>query len=341
MPRPRSRSPRPADPRLATRVGSVALTSPVLAAAGTAGHGAEFSRWLDPNLLGALVVKSVAPYAWEGNPAPRLHPLPDGSMMNSVGLQGPGVVAWAEEDLPGLRAWGARSVVSIWGRSVEEYGLAAEQLAAALVDVPAEGPGAVVAVEVNLSCPNLHAGSGAGSHGDRAAPGPLAAGQFAQDPEATRAVLAATAACGRPRWAKLTAAVTSIGEVAAAAVDGGAAAVVCINTLPALAIDVHTRRPVLGAGPGGLSGPAIHPVAVRAVWDVRRALPTVPIVGVGGVTTGVDAIELMMAGASAVEVGTATFADPSAPVRIALEIADWCTREGVRSITDLVGVAHA
>lgn len=297
-----------------TRVGGLALPAPVLTASGTAGHGAELAVYGDLGRLGAVVVKSLAAFEWAGNPAPRLHPTTAG-MLNSVGLQGPGLSSWLTHDLPGLVAAGARVVASIWGRSVDEYAEAARLLGSA----PAE----VVAVEVNLSCPNLRG-----------------KGMFAQSPEATAEVLAVTAAAGRPRWAKLTAAVVDVREVAAAARRGGADAVVLVNTVPGMAIDVERRRPVLGATSGGLSGPAIHPVAVKAVWDVHAAFPDLPIVGVGGVANGADAVELLLAGASAVEVGTATFADPRAPWRVLEQLARWCDDRGVERIDELVGAAH-
>jgi dihydroorotate dehydrogenase (NAD+) catalytic subunit len=183
-------------------------------------------------------------------------------------------------------------VASIWGRSVADFAAAAELLAAA--------PPEVVAVEVNLSCPNLEGRNAI----------------FAHDLELSAAVIGATAACGRPRWAKLSANTDRIVDVAGAVARAGAEAVTCINTLLGLAYDPATRRPALGAGGGGLSGPAIHPVAVRAVHDVHAAHPDVPIIGVGGVRTGWDATELLLAGATAVQVGTATFADPRAPLKV-------------------------
>lgn len=291
------------------------LPNPVLTASGTAGHGTELAHYLDVSAPGAMVVKSLAAFAWAGNPPPRLHPVAAG-MLNSVGLQGPGLSHWLAEDLPPLAAAGARVVVSIWGRTVDDYAAAAELLAAA--------PPAVVAVEVNLSCPNLDGGRHL----------------FAQSPEATRTVMAATSACRRPRWAKLTPMVASIADVALAARDGGADAVTLVNTALGLAIDVEAQRPVLGGGGGGLSGPAIHPIAVRAVWDVHRADPSLPIVGVGGVARGVDAVELLLAGASAVQVGTATFARPDAPVAVLGELRAWCARHGIATVHELVGAAH-
>jgi dihydroorotate dehydrogenase (NAD+) catalytic subunit len=300
---------------LTTSVGSVELRAPILTASGTAGHGAEFANYLRPAELGAVVVKSMKLGPWEGNPAPRVHPTAAG-MMNSVGLQGKGVHHWLADELPALLETGAAVVASIWGGTVDEYAEAADALAAA--------PRGVVAVEVNVSCPNLE---------DRRR-------MFAHSASATAEVLAATAGCGRPRWAKLSPNAADLPEIAGAAVGAGAEAVVLTNTLLAMAIDVETRRPVLGAGRGGLSGAAIHPVAVRAVFDVHEAAPDIPIIGVGGTASGVDAVEFLLAGASAVEVGTATFADPRAPRRILAELQDWCDRHGVARIADLIGEAH-
>ena len=277
------------------RIGTVELANTVMTASGTAGYGTELAGYLDLAALGAVVVKSLAAYEWAGNPAPRLHPTPQG-MLNAVGLQGPGVDHWLGHVLPGLLRTGATVVASIWGRAIDDYARAADALAAA--------PAGVVAVEINLSCPNLEGRDAI----------------FAHDPELSAAVVAATAACGRPRWAKLSANTDRIVDVARAVADAGAEAVTCINTLLGLAYDPATRRPALGAGGGGLSGPAIHPVAVRAVHDVHAALPTLPIIGVGGVATGWDATEFLLAGASAVQVGTATFADPRAPARVLREL---------------------
>ncbi len=300
---------------LTTRVGSVTLAAPVLTASGTAGYGAELAGHFDLSALGAVVVKSLRTEPWAGNPAPRVHSTGAG-MINSVGLQGPGIERWMTEHLPALIATGARVVASIWGTSVEDYRRAAE----ALRDAPQE----VVAVEVNVSCPNLE---------DRHR-------MFAHSATATAEVVAATEACMRPRWAKLSPNVADLAEIAAAASQAGAEAVVLVNTLLAMAIDIDTRRPVLGAGRGGLSGAAIHPVAVRAVYDVHEAAPELAIVGVGGTSTGADVVEFLLAGASAVEVGTATFADPRAPHRILGELQRWCHKRGVQRLEELIGEAH-
>jgi dihydroorotate dehydrogenase (NAD+) catalytic subunit len=302
-----------------TTVGSVALRHPVMTASGTAGHGAELAPHVDLASIGAVVVKSLSAEPWPGNPAPRVHETP-GGMLNSVGLQGPGIAAWRRDELPALIDTGATVVASIWGRTVADY----EQAAAFLADAPAE----VVAVEVNLSCPNLEHGRGP-------------ARMFAQQPDAAAAAIVAAGAASRPRWAKLTAAVTDLVEVADAVEAAGAEAVTLINTLPGLAIDPESRRPRLGGPGGGLSGPAVHPVAVRAVFDVHHHRPSLPIVAAGGVARGVDAVELLLAGASAVQIGTATFADPRAVGRVARELTAWCEDHDLPAVTDLIGAVHA
>ena len=301
---------------MSTAVGSVRLANPVMTASGTAGHGDELARYFDLSSLGAVVVKSLSAEPWAGNPSPRVTEV-DAGMLNSVGLQNPGVEAWLEDELPALLATGARVVASIWGFTVEAY----EKAAAALADAPPE----VVAVEVNLSCPNVES---------RRA-------MFAHSPALTAEAMAATAGCRRPRWAKLSPNVTDLTEIAGAALEAGAESLTLVNTVMGMVIDPETRRPRLGAGGGGLSGPAIRPVAVRAVYDVCTAFPDATVVGVGGVATGEHAVELILAGASAVEVGTATFADPRAPARVAAELERWCRRHNVERVADLVGKARA
>jgi dihydroorotate dehydrogenase (NAD+) catalytic subunit len=296
------------------RVGSVELRNPVMTASGTAGYGTELSTYLHLDRLGAVVVKSLAPYEWAGNPPPRLHPTPQG-MINAVGLQGPGIEAWMRHGLPELVDCGATIVASIWGRSVDDYRRAAELLA----DAPPE----VVAVEINLSCPNLE--------GRRA--------MFAHDPDLSAQVVAATGACGRPRWAKLSPNTDRLTEIATVVAEAGAEAVTLINTVLGMVIDPVTLRPALGNGGGGLSGRAIHPVAVRAVHDVRHACPDLPIVGVGGVASGWDAVELMLVGAAAVQVGTATFAEPAAPARVLDELVAWATAARITKLTDIGALA--
>ena len=300
---------------LTCRLGPLVLPNPIVTASGTYGYSDEVARLGDPSGLGAVTAKSLSPYPWEGNPAPRVWEATAG-MLNSVGLQNPGVEAWLEHDLPPLLARGARVIVSIWGRSVDDYAKAAAALAPAL--------GRLTALEVNVSCPNLE---------DR--------GQmFAAHPEATAAALGAVRdqlAPTFPVFAKLSPNVADLVAVAAAAVGAGAVGLTLINTVLGLAIDAETRRPRLGAGGGGLSGPAIKPVALRAVADVARALPGTPIIGTGGVRTGLDAVEMLLAGASAVGVGTATFFDPRAAEHVVEGLSRWCAEHGVTRSADLVG----
>ena len=299
---------------LATRVGSVALPNPVMPASGTAGYGTELGAYVDLASLGGFVTKSLAHFAWDGNPALRTHATHAG-MINSVGLQGPGIESWKREQLPALVATGARIVVSIWGRSVDDYRKAAELLS--------DCPDDVVAVEVNLSCPNTEAGGSLIAH----------------DPAMSAEVIAATAPCERQRWAKLSPNTDRVVDVAAAVHEAGADAVTLVNTLLGMAIDPLTGEYRIGSGErgGGLSGAAIHPVAVRIVHDVHRALPALPIVGVGGIRTGEDALELLRAGASAVQVGTANFDDPRTTSRVLAELGVLVARTGVGSIAELVG----
>jgi dihydroorotate dehydrogenase (NAD+) catalytic subunit len=311
-------------PDLTARIGRVTLPNPVMTASGTSGHGAELAAFVDLAALGAVVVKSLSPDAYPGNPPPRVHQAAAG-MLNSVGLQNPGISAWLEHELPELTAAGARVVASIWGSSAEDYGRAAKAVAAARQAGQAT---ALVAVEANISCPNVE---------DRHR-------MFAHSCPATAAAVGAAAAAlatsGLPLWAKLSPNVTDITEIAGAALEAGAEALTLVNTLMGLAIDPGSGRPQLGAGGGGLSGPALHPVAVRAVFDCRQAFPSTPIVGVGGVMTGLDAAELLAAGADAVQVGTATFADPRAPLRVSDQLSSWCRRHNIERLPDLIGRAH-
>jgi dihydroorotate dehydrogenase (NAD+) catalytic subunit len=297
---------------LGTSVGGLDLVNCVMTASGTSGHSDELGAYGPLATLGAVVVKSLSADPWPGNPAPRLAPLETG-MLNSVGLQGPGLEVWLAEDLPRLRASGATVVASIWGRSVDEFGRAAVLLRGADVD----------AVEINVSCPNLE---------DRSR-------MFAHSAQATADVVAAVD-LEVPRWVKLSPNTPELTEIARSALEAGADALTVANTVLGMVIDVETRRPALGGGGGGLSGPAIHPVAVRAVFECRRALPEASIIGVGGVSRGVDAVELLLAGACAVQVGTASLAEPRAPWRITREIETWMAAHGVRRVDELVGAAH-
>lgn len=317
---------------LATTVGSVALRSAVMTASGTAGHGAELGAYGPLAELGAVVVKSLAAFPWPGNPGLRVRGIPGGSMVNWVGLQGPGVDLWRTEELPALAATGACVVASIWGRTVAEYEAAAARLAGAEAD-------GVVAVEVNVSCPNVE---------DRSR-------MFSHSPTATAEAVDAAGAAGLPRWAKLSPNVGDLCEIAAAALGAGAEALTLVNTLLGMAVDpdaleggpVDEASPGVFPGvswrlsgllPGGLSGPALHPVALRAVYDCRQAFPGAGIVGVGGVDDGRSARALLAVGADAVQVGTATFADPRAPWKVQAELAGWCRQRGV-TVKEAIGAA--
>lgn len=304
---------------LETSVGGVRLDNPVMAASGCFGTGAELLGTVDASRLGAVVTKSMSSQPWPGNPPPRLHPAA-GGMLNSVGLQNPGVGTWLADALPALVAAGVRVVASIWGHDVDGYGEVAAAIAGS----------AVTAVEVNLSCPNLSSGGSAGDH------------MFAHDPDATAAVVAAVVdELGPvPVWAKLSPNVTSPVAAAGSAAAAGAAAVVLTNTLVGLAIDQRTLRPVLSNVTGGLSGPPLRPVALRMVYEVRAALPELPIVGVGGITSAGHAVEFLAAGASAVQVGAAHLADPRAGVRIVGKLPAALGHCGARSVTEVVGAAH-
>lgn len=306
---------------LTTAIGSVRLRDPFMNASGTGGLGVELARYCDFGRLGAFVVKSLASFEWDGNPAPRVHQMP-GGMINSVGLSGPGVAAWIRDELPSLRATGVPIVLSIWGRSSDDYAAAA----AAAAPIAAE----LTAIEVNLSCPNL-SGKAIIAHDAEASASVISA---------VCAALASNATVGLPVWAKLSPNTDRLVAVAGAVAGAGADAVVLTNTLLGLSLDLDARRPVLGAGPGGVSGTAVHAVAIRATWLVRQAYPDLPIIGVGGIWSGTDAIEFLMAGASAVQVGTALFEDPRGIDRIRSEVIEWCTDHGVASVSELIGAAQ-
>jgi len=299
-----------------TTLAGTQIPSPILTASGCAAAGRELDAFLDLAALGAVVTKSVQVRARSGRPTPRMAETPSG-MLNSIGLQGPGIEQFLATDLPWLAARGARAMVSIAGGTIEEYAELATRL---------RGARGMIALEVNISCPNVE------SRGE----------VFACDPGAASAVLAAVRSTepGVPVYAKLSPDVTDIVSVARACVDGGADGISAINTLLGLVIDPDTLRPVLAAETGGLSGPAIRPVALRCVWQIHRALPHIPILGMGGITSGADALQFLLAGASAVSVGTAVFGDPGAPERIGHELAQVLNRTGFVRLSDAVGYAH-
>ncbi|MBP6995809.1 MAG: dihydroorotate dehydrogenase [Phycicoccus sp.] len=310
---------------LSVNLAGAALPNPVMTASGCAANGRELHRFFDIADLGAFVTKTVMADPRSGRGTPRMAETASG-MLNSIGLQGPGISAFCDTDLTWLQSIGARVVVSIAGNTAEEFGEVAEHLAAH----PAFA--AVVGVEVNISCPNV-ANRGL---------------VFACDPASSHRVVSLV--CERlprsmPIFAKLTPDVTDIVAIAAAAVEAGADGLTMINTLLGIVIDTDRLRPQLGGTTGGLSGPAIRPVAVRAIWQVTAAiredrLPAVPILGVGGVRTGLDALELVAAGASAVQVGTATFNDPRAPLRVRDELAAALEARGFTAFTEVIGIAH-
>lgn len=305
---------------MSAQVGSLRLPNPVMTASGTSGHGAELGDYFDLSGIGAVVVKSVSAQPWAGNPSPRIVPAAAG-MLNSVGLQNAGIEAWANEHLPALARAGARAVLSVWARSPAGYEEVGRRAALAIGAAPAGR--CVVAVEANISCPNVE---------DRER-------MFAHSPEAAAGAIGALArgleGSALPVWAKLSPNVADLAGVAGAVLAAGATGLTLVNTLLGMAVDPLSGQPRLGGGGGGLSGPALHPVAVRAVYECRRAFPSVPIIGVGGVTTGYDAAELLGAGADAVQVGTATFADPRAPTRVLRELERWCARHGIERVSDL------
>lgn len=303
-------------PSLEVDLCGVRLPTPVLAASGCFGFGREMSAFLDLAQVGAVVTKSVSLEPRRGRPTPRMAETPSG-MLNAIGLQNPGVEAFCQGDLQLLAEAGARVVVSVVGRNAREFARVAGRLA---------GEPAVHLIEVNLSCPNVD------SRGE----------VFATHPRMAATVVRAVKRVARqPVLAKLTADVTDLVAVARAVMDAGADGLTLINTLLGMAVDVHRRRPKLAAVTGGLSGPAIRPVAVRCVWQVARAMPDVPIVGAGGVVTGEDAAELLLAGATAVQVGTANFINPCATAEVAEGLRAYLDSQRLTSISELPALLKA
>ena len=288
----------------------VELKNPVTVASGTFGFGREYSEFFDISKLGGISVKGLTPLPRQGNPAPRIAETPMG-MLNSVGLQNPGVDAFIAHELPWLKAQGTVIIANISGSTPEEYGEMCEKLSAAGVDM----------IEVNISCPNVKAGGLA--YGTR--------------PElAAEVTTVAKAHAAVPVRVKHSPNVTDITEITTAVEGAGADAISLINTLRGMVIDVKTRRPILKMNTGGLSGPAVLPIAVRMVWEVHSAVK-VPILGMGGIASGRDAAQMLLAGATAVAVGAATFADPMAPVRVLEELSALCEGQGLSSVTELTG----
>ncbi|MFM1917401.1 MAG: hypothetical protein RJB01_916 [Actinomycetota bacterium] len=295
----------------------VTLVSPVLTASGCAASGKELDSFFDITAIGGVITKSIMLKPRSGRPTPRMAETPSG-MLNSIGLQGPGIESFIEHDLNWLNERGATTIVSIAGETADEYGRIAQKLRSA---------GGFAALEVNISCPNV---------ADR--------GQvFACQADSAAAVIQAVRrnSDGRvPIIAKLSPDVTSIVEITDSVVRAGATAVTLINTTLGMVINTKTMRPALAGITGGLSGPAIRPIAVRCVYQVRQAFPQLPIIGTGGIRTGHDALEMILAGANAVSVGTAIFNDPLAPMRIHGELQEELAARGFTRLLDAVGYAH-
>ena len=295
--------------------GKFQLKNPVMTASGTFGYGLEYSQFYDISKLGAIMVKGIRSVPSEGNPTPRVAEVTSG-MLNAIGLQGPGVEKFLHDEhyLPGVKKTGAEIIVNIWGKTAEEYAEVAAQL-------EAEAKADITALEINISCPNVKAGGAA----------------FGTDPKLAEQVISAVRdATSLPLITKLSPNVTSIAEFARIAEACGSDAVSLINTLSAMAIDIETRRTKLANRTGGLSGPAVKPVAIRMVNEVYKAVK-LPIIGMGGIANGADAVEFMIAGASAVAVGTANFVDPYTPLKVIDFINDYCDRHQMKSVTELTG----
>ena len=290
------------------------MKNPVVVASGTFGFGREYSQFFDLSELGGICAKGLTLLPREGNPAPRIAETPMG-ILNSVGLQNPGVDAFIAEELPFLRQYDVKVIANISGNTPEEYGVMCEKLAGAGVDM----------IEVNISCPNVKAGGLA----------------YGTQPELAAEVteMAKSHAGSVPVMVKLSPNVTDVTEIARAVEAAGADAVSLINTIRGMRIDVNTRRPVLKMNTGGLSGPAVLPVAVRMVWEVSQAV-RVPVLGMGGVSKGEDAAQLMLAGASAVAVGTALFADPYTPIKVRDGLEAIAARQGLSAVRELTGAVR-
>lgn len=288
----------------------VTLKNPIIAASGTYGFGRDFTRFYDISRLGAISAKGVTPKARAGNPPVRIVETPSG-ILNAVGLQNPGIDAFLETELPWMLEQGATVICNISGNTIQEFCEMTRKL---------DNSG-VAFIEVNVSCPNVHEGGKV----------------FGSDPESILAVTQAVRCCTKkPIMIKLSPNVADIAEMAVAAQEGGADSVSLINTITGMAIDVNTRRPVLGNMTGGMSGPAVRPVALRMCYQVAQAV-SIPVVGMGGIMTGEDAVMFLLAGCTAVQVGTANLADPMACVRIVDELEEYMNRKGIKRIEELVG----
>ncbi|MEJ6494185.1 MAG: dihydroorotate dehydrogenase [Actinomycetes bacterium] len=305
------------DVDLTTSLGSLELASPTLTASGCAAAGRELAQFGDVSSLGAVVTKSIMMEPRSGRATPRMAETPSG-MLNSIGLQGPGIEAFLEKDLSWLTENNVTTIVSIAGNNVDEFG----ELARILAKVPG-----IAGLEVNISCPNVE------SRGQVFACNPVTAAQVIE-------TVCSVWHSDAPVLAKLSPDVTDIVEIAHSVVEAGVTGVSMINTLLGMVIDVDKMKPMLGGRTGGLSGPAIRPVAVRAIYQVHAAIPNLPILGMGGIRTGHDALEFIAAGASAVSIGTVVFGDPGAPWRIANELGQELQARGYDSLREVIGLAH-
>ncbi|CAB4684609.1 MAG: dihydroorotate dehydrogenase [Actinobacteria bacterium] len=308
----------PVEVNLDTQLGALSLPSPILTASGCAASGKELSQFVDLTTIGAVVTKSIMMSPRSGRATPRMAETPSG-MLNSIGLQGPGVDEFLEHDVPWLASKGVRTIVSIAGNDVEEFGRLAARVRRA--------GDSVIALEVNISCPNV------------ANRGLVFACQAHSAAEVISTVRRNVGGAF-PIFAKLSPDVTDIVEIAQACVDAGATGLSLINTLLGMVINTETLTPALAGVTGGLSGPAIRPVAVRAVWQVHAALPKIPLIGMGGILTGEDAFQFILAGASAIAIGTANFHDPSALTRVQNELSLILAERGFSSLQDAIGFAH-
>jgi len=296
---------------MAVNIGGIRMKNPVMVASGTFGYGPEYADLVDLDMLGAIVVKGIRAEPWEGNPTPRTVEVP-GGLLNAIGLQNPGAERFIAEYLPFLRRFDVPVIVNIWGRTIKEYELVAERF---------KGVKGVSGLEINISCPNIKKGGLA----------------FGTDPKRMAEVISAVRKKTKlPLIPKLSPSVPDIAVFARVAEDCGADAISLINTLPAMVIDIETRSPVLANVVGGLSGPAIHPVAVKLVWEAAKAVK-IPVIGIGGVTDARSAIELMIAGASAVAVGTANFTDPTTPGSVIEGIEQYLKKHGMLNVKELIG----
>ena len=296
---------------LRTSIGKLELANPVMTASGTFGYGTEFADFVDLDRLGGVIVKGTTLHHREGNPYPRMAETPSG-MLNAVGLQNKGVDYFCEHIYPTIKDYKTRMIVNVSGSAVEDYVATAERINA-LENIPA--------IELNISCPNVKQGG-------------MAFGVTAKG--AAEVVSAVRKAYDKTLIVKLSPNVTDITEIARAAEGAGADSVSLINTLLGMAIDAERRRPVLSTVTGGMSGPAVKPIALRMVWQVAKAV-RIPIVGLGGITNATDAIEFLLAGASAIEVGTANFMDPAVTGKIVDGINDYLDRHGFASVRDIIG----